>query len=175
MAKKSSKIRVKKKAVRAKRQPARRPASKPAKKSVKKLVKKTASSNKPKAPKKGQAFKTDTFVLRPQQEEKALPKTTQEQITQLFKKAKKQGFVTQEEILDVFVEPELYLEQLDDFYDRITVAHIDVFEAVSEVKEEELDDELQQELEILTSLKSTGVADPVRMYLKEIGYPSGGR
>jgi len=109
------------------------------------------------------------FVIRPQQEEKKLPARTQEQVDALFIKAKKQGYVTQEEILDVFVEPELYLEQIDDFYDQIVVADIDVFEAVSEEKEEVVDGELQQELDMLSSMKSTGVADPVRMYLKEIG------
>ena len=71
--------------------------------------------------------------------------------------------------MDVFVEPELYLEQLDDFYDQIVQKDIDVFEAVSESKEEEEAGELQQELDLLSSLKNTGVADPVRMYLKEIG------
>jgi len=109
------------------------------------------------------------FVIRPQQEEKKLPARTQEQVDALFIKAKKQGYVTQEEILDVFVEPELYLEQIDDFYDQIVVADIDVFEAVSEEKEDVVDGELQQELDMLSSMKSTGVADPVRMYLKEIG------
>ena len=112
---------------------------------------------------------TEPFVIRPQQEEKALPAKTQEQVEALFQKAKKLGYVTQEEILDVFVEPELYLEQLDSFYDSIVQAEVDVFEAVSENKVEEDDDELQQELDLLSSLKNTGVADPVRMYLKEIG------
>ncbi|OGJ37358.1 MAG: RNA polymerase sigma factor RpoD [Candidatus Pacebacteria bacterium RIFOXYB1_FULL_39_46] len=100
-----------------------------------------------------------------------MPKTTAAEVDSLFKKAKKQGFVTQEEILDVFVEPELYLEQLDDFYNQIVVAKIDVFETVSDTKvdDDESNDELQQELDLLTGLKNTGVADPVRMYLKEIG------
>ena len=43
--------------------------------------------------------------------------------------------------MDVFVEPELYLEQIDDFYDQIVMADIDVFEAVSESKDEEDTDE----------------------------------
>jgi len=111
----------------------------------------------------------EPFIIRPQKEEKTLPDKTQEQVEALFAKAKKLGYVTQEEILDVFVEPELYLDQLDDFYDRIVQAEVDVFEAVSETKEETDDDELQQELDLLSSLKNTGVADPVRMYLKEIG------
>lgn len=139
-----------------------KPSPKPAKQT--KQAKPAKSS---KSPKTNQA--DQPFVIRPQQEEKTLPKTTEEQVGTLFKKAKKQGYVTQEEILDVFVEPELYLEQIDDFYSRLVEAQIDIFEAVSEEKEEESDDELQQELDLLASLKNTGVADPVRMYLKEIG------
>ncbi|HEX9817949.1 MAG TPA: RNA polymerase sigma factor RpoD [Patescibacteria group bacterium] len=155
----------------------------PKKASPKPIVKKPTTkktANKPKPPasvtkkttsQAKSASKPIKYTLRPQQEEKKLPKTTAAEVDNLFKKAKKQGFVTQEEILDVFVEPELYLEQLDDFYSRIVEAKIDVFEAVSDAKAEgeESDDELQQELDFLTSLKNTGVADPVRMYLKEIG------
>lgn len=148
---------------------AKKPAAKAVKSPSKKTAKKSSAPSAQKSAKKTAPAGFEPFVIRPQAEEKTLPKTTSEQVEQLFKKAKKQGFVTQEEILDVFVEPELYLEQLDDFYDRITNAQIDVFEAVSEQKEEESDSELQQELDVLTSLKSTGVADPVRMYLKEIG------
>ncbi|MFZ5438034.1 MAG: RNA polymerase sigma factor RpoD [Patescibacteria group bacterium] len=143
-------------------------------KASKKLVKKIVKETKATAAKQVEELAEDSgvttpFTFRPQQEEKKLPAKTQEQVEALFKKAKKQGYVTQEEILDVFVEPELYLEQLDDFYDDIVKADIDVFEAVSETKEEEDSDELQQELDLLSSLKNTGVADPVRMYLKEIG------
>lgn len=143
-------------------------------KASKKLVKKIVKETKETAAKQVEELVEDSgvttpFIFRLQQEEKKLPAKTQEQVEALFKKAKKQGYVTQEEILDVFVEPELYLEQLDDFYDDIVKADIDVFEAVSETKEEEDSDELQQELDLLSSLKNTGVADPVRMYLKEIG------
>jgi RNA polymerase primary sigma factor len=163
---------------------------KTAKKAVKKTVKKTASKKtlkKTKLSKKvvkevkkvakevveqqqeEQNASNEPFVIVPQKEEKKLPAKTAEQVEALFKKAKKQGFVTQEEILDVFVEPELYIEQIDDFYDQIVMKNIDVFEAVSESKDDEEGDELQQELDLLTGMKNTGVADPVRMYLKEIG------
>lgn len=157
-------------------------AKKSKKDSVKDVVKKTKISKKLVKEAKKQAavieenikeeaadVASTPFVIRAQQEEKSLPAKTQEQVDALFKKAKKQGFVTQEEILDVFVEPELYLEQIDDFYDRIVVADIDVFEAVSDSKEAEDEDELQQEIDLLSNFKNTGVADPVRMYLKEIG------
>lgn len=183
-AKKAAKSSVKKSAQKTKpsvKKTAKKPVSKAAKKSVRKVSRKSppaqsqesAKSAKLKKAKKVTPAQRSTapFVIRPQQEEKSLPKTTDEQVEALYKKAKKQGFVTQEEILDVFVEPELYLEQLDDFYSRIVEAQIDVFEAVSEKKsdEDEGESELQQELDVLSSLKNTGVADPVRMYLKEIG------
>lgn len=101
--------------------------------------------------------------------EKALPKALKNDVKALLKKAKKQGFITQEEILDVFIEPELYLNDLDDFYDQILEVGVDVFESVSEKKEEEDTDTLKQELDVLSSLGKVRVADPVRMYLKEIG------
>jgi hypothetical protein len=38
---------------------------------------------------------------------KKIPKGLQEEIKQLFKTASSRGYVTQDEILDVFVEPEI--------------------------------------------------------------------
>lgn len=99
-----------------------------------------------------------------------LPKALLEDIDLLIKKAKKQGFITQEEILDVFVEPELYIEALDEFYDDVIKSDIDIFESVSEDKDAVVEEtDLEQELGILANLGKVGVADPVRMYLKEIG------
>jgi len=100
---------------------------------------------------------------------KKFPKALAKDIKKLLKQAKKQGYVTQEEILDVFVEPELYLIELDEFYDQLLQAEVDIFESVSDAKDEDDSDTLQQELDILTSLGNVGVSDPVRMYLKEIG------
>ena len=149
---------------------AKKTTSKTAKKTSQKTAEKKKTKKSAKADDKQvkQTKPTADYDIRPQQEEKKLPKTTQEELDKLFKVAKKRGHVTQDDVLDVFVEPELYLEQLDDFYSQIVEADVDVFESVSE-KEKEEEDELQEELDLLTSLKNTGVADPVRMYLKEIG------
>jgi RNA polymerase primary sigma factor len=98
-----------------------------------------------------------------------VPQAILNDIEELIKKAKSRGFVTQEEVLDVFVEPELYITLLDDFYDKITVMGSDIFESVTQDKEEDLVSDTSRELEVLSSLKATGSADPVRMYLKEIG------
>jgi RNA polymerase primary sigma factor len=92
-----------------------------------------------------------------------------EAVEQLFKVATKQGFVTQDDILEAFGEPEEFVEQLDEFYDRLMKAEVDIFESVTEEKPDEGEDNLQQELDVLASLGNLGVSDPVRMYLKEIG------
>jgi RNA polymerase primary sigma factor len=93
----------------------------------------------------------------------------QADIDQLLKKAINRGFVTQEEILDAVVEPELYIDMLDDFYDQILRNNVDIFESVSEETPADTSSDIQRELEILTSLESKAGTDPVRMYLKEIG------
>ena len=101
---------------------------------------------------------------------KKIPKALLRDIEKLFVKAKQQGYVTQDDILDAFVEPEDYVEELDELYDKIVKNGIDVFESVSEDSDKkDQDSSLKQELESLTTLSNKSVADPVRMYLKEIG------
>lgn len=97
------------------------------------------------------------------------PKALLNDLKALLKQAIKNGFVTQEEILDAFVEPESYLEELDDFYDQLIQKKIDIFESVTQEEDQEETNALTLELEQLSTLGSTGASDPVRMYLKEIG------
>ncbi len=99
----------------------------------------------------------------------SLPKSLQDDIKALLQKARKNGFTTQDEILDLFVEPEVYLAALDDLYDKLISDSIDIFESVTQEVDQEDTDILTRELEQLSSLGSAGVSDPVRMYLKEIG------
>lgn len=98
-----------------------------------------------------------------------VPQAILNDIDELVKKAKSRGFITQEEVLEAFVEPELYLDILDDFYNKIYELGSDIFESVTQEKDEDLVSETSRELEVLSSLKASGSADPVRMYLKEIG------
>lgn len=89
----------------------------------------------------------------------------------LWRKAKKQGFITQEEILKLFPDAEYRIDELDRLYDKLEKANIDVFDSA----EEELKDdvkaatELEKELATLSKLEGPKTSDPVRMYLKEIG------
>lgn len=94
------------------------------------------------------------------------------EVKKLLEKGKKQGFLTQEEILEVFSDAEKRIEELDDFYSRLLNAGVDVFESITEeeLKEDEkAASELAKELEVLSTLGDTTITDPVRMYLKEIG------
>lgn len=90
----------------------------------------------------------------------------------LVKKGREQGFLTQEEILEVFPDAERRVGELDDFYGRLITENIDVFESVtpeeieSGGKEQE---KLDREIEILTKLGGAESTDPVRQYLREIG------
>jgi hypothetical protein len=73
---------------------------------------------------KTQAKKSET--------KKKPPKSLLSDVKTLIKLGKKRGYLAQDEILDVFVEPEIYVELLDDFYDQLFKKNIDVFESVSE-------------------------------------------
>ena len=87
-------------------------------------------------------------------------------------KAKKQGFVTQEEILKLFSDAEARIDELDRLYDRLDKLGIDVFESTTEEQlagDEKATSELAKELAVLSTLKDNKLTDPVRMYLKEIG------
>lgn len=89
----------------------------------------------------------------------------------LLKLGKERGFVTQEEILQVFPKPEEQIIILDDFYIKLIEAGIDVFETTAEelAEDEKISTDLEKELEMLASLEEGSVTDPVRQYLREIG------
>ena len=92
-------------------------------------------------------------------------------VKKLIKLGDDQGFVTQEQVLEIFIYPEKYLEELDDLYDQLFAKGIDVFESVVDSTGSEMDSEqteLEKELELLSTLSDSSINDPVRMYLKEI-------
>src|SRR3990167_8721331 len=89
----------------------------------------------------------------------------------LLKLGHERGFVTQEEILQVFPKPEESIEALDNFYIKLIDEGIDVFETTAEdlADGEKSSTDLEKELETLSSLEEGSVTDPVRQYLREIG------
>lgn len=105
-----------------------------------------------------------------QDEPTAMSDSMKEDFDGLLQRAISRGYVTQEEVLESVIEPELYIAQLDDFYDQILKNNIDIFESVSEDAKDEQPSDTQKELDLLTSsIESKAGTDPVRMYLKEIG------
>jgi len=101
----------------------------------------------------------------------AKPKTNQG-VKDLIKTGKENGFITQEEILNIFPKPEDHIEELDELYFQLIKAGVDVFENLSDEEEKEAQktvSELEKELESLAVIHEGGISDPVRMYLKEIG------
>lgn len=95
-------------------------------------------------------------------------KVTQE----LVDKGKDQGFLTQEEILEIFPDAEERIEELDELYELLLNEGVDVFESVST---EDLGDDqsarekFEREIEALSKLEGVDSTDPVRQYLREIG------
>ena len=84
--------------------------------------------------------------------------------------AKKQGFLTQDVILEKIVSPHKYIEELDKFYNDLFEKGIDVFEGidVEDVRNEEAT-LAGGKIPALSLLATSTSTDPVRMYLREIG------
>ncbi|MEK7551452.1 MAG: sigma-70 factor domain-containing protein, partial [Patescibacteria group bacterium] len=94
------------------------------------------------------------------------------QVAEIIKKAREQGFLTQEEILEIFPDAEERIIELDDLYDSLLSEGIDVFESVTSEDGELIDtskEKLDKEIEMLTRLEGIESTDPVRQYLREIG------
>ena len=87
-------------------------------------------------------------------------------VEKLLSKGKKEGYVTQEEVLASFPEAEEDIQKLDDLYTIFIEEGIDVFETAGE---EVASEETERELEVQAAHDVTITADPVRMYLREIG------
>ncbi len=93
-------------------------------------------------------------------------------VQELIKKGREQGFLTQDDILEIFPDAESRIDELDDFYDKLLGENIDVFESVTLEEEETTEkaqEKLDREIEILSKLEGIESTDPVRQYLREIG------
>jgi len=105
---------------------------------------------------------------------KVVPKIVKshQAIRDLIKSGRDMGFITQDQILNIFPRPEEHISELDELYSSLIKAGIDVFESTSDEEEKEAQktvSELEKELESLAVIHEGGISDPVRMYLKEIG------
>jgi RNA polymerase primary sigma factor len=93
-------------------------------------------------------------------------------VRELILRGLSRGYVTQDEILELFPDAEEHVEMLDDLYEELLLKEIDLYESVADSGEEKAEREttdLEKELEVLSTLDSRAISDPVRMYLREIG------
>lgn len=91
-------------------------------------------------------------------------------ISFLIKKGKEQGFLTQEDLLDVFPTIEEDIELLDSIFERLQENEIEVLEP-EESSDEPIKEELtlEKKIKILKSIQTTLSTDAIRSYLYEIG------
>ncbi len=175
---KNKKVAPKKKVV---KKPIKKVVKKPVKKVVKKTIKKPAKKVvKKAAPKKKivakkpvkKAKKETVKSLGPKglSKKEALEKKQAEEEKKalvMIEKGKKRGFVTYDEIIKEFPDIESNIIFLDDLYDRLAVAGVDVLEGGNL-----LDTSGDMEKLALKYSKDAKSYDSIQMYLKEIGqYP----
>ena len=83
-------------------------------------------------------------------------------VNTLIETGKDKGVLNNKQILEVFKEKDLDSEQMEQLFDALEVAHIDVVEDDETIKQIE-----KENIEEVPDVIS--IDDPVRMYLKEIG------
>lgn len=94
----------------------------------------------------------------------------EEKVKGLIQKGRHRGFVTEAEILQTFPEIEKDIAGLEELYERLESANINIIDS-SEVFEEEKIKEFEKKKRLEKELEEAG-SDSVQLYLKEIGqYP----
>ncbi|MFA5633925.1 MAG: RNA polymerase sigma factor RpoD [Candidatus Dojkabacteria bacterium] len=88
----------------------------------------------------------------------------------LIKKGKEQGFLTQEDLLDVFPTIEENIELLDEIFEKLQKSEIEVLEPEDDIDEEEQEIlTLEKKIKILKTIQTNISTDAIRSYLFEIG------
>lgn len=129
-------------------------------KTVKKVSKKTASKKVAHV----EDLDEDVSSLNAQKE----LKLKERNIKKLLTLGKKQGYLTLNQILELFTEAEEDIETLDYLYGKLLENKIDVFDVESEKEAEKLTEIKEIDLS-KGKLDRSVSSDPVRMYLREIG------
>ncbi|MCA9383588.1 sigma-70 family RNA polymerase sigma factor, partial [Candidatus Dojkabacteria bacterium] len=109
----------------------------------------------------------------------AINQSKKTKVTKLVKLGKKQGYLTQDDILEVFPEIEEDMELLEYIIQQLQDDDIEIIEPV-DVEEESIDEgyvstpsgkgmTFEQKVQILKKIRSHISTDPIRAYLHEIG------
>lgn len=144
--------------------------SKKATKGAKKKPKKSPQGISKQAKIRGSKKTTTPKATRPEK----VSSPSKKAIEKLIQQGQDQGFLIVDDILSLYPRAEYFLEEVDELFLRLWKEEIDVFIT----QEDELAVEgkavtdLERELEEIAQLDTQLIADPVRMYLREIGRES---
>ncbi len=174
MATKNFKAKTKKKPVKPMVKKVAPPRAKKAtpKKVAKRPVKKVTRISKVTSSKTPKILPAVRHAATPEVPGQGMSDARRKKIRELVLHGMSQGYVTQDDIFVLFPDAEEHIPELDDLYDELLQKDIDVFESTAETPEEveaRATSDLEKELEVLSSLDSRSISDPVRMYLREIG------
>jgi len=90
-------------------------------------------------------------------------------LDKLLELARRRGFITDDEILALFPEPERAIEDLDQLYAALGAEGITVIETPVDSASLPLTPHADEESHTMPDLNDVALDDPVRMYLQEIG------
>ncbi len=91
-------------------------------------------------------------------------------IKYLIKKGKDQGFLTQEDLLDVFPTIEEEIDLLDEIFEKLQKNEIEVLEPEEDIPVETKEElTLEKKIRILKTIQTNVSTDAIRSYLYEIG------
>ncbi len=92
-------------------------------------------------------------------------------VSELVSTGKKQGYVTQDQILQLVPEPESHIEEVEDMYAELMELGIEVLDDEKDFPGAKVAGPGVEEVDLETALDLDGMSidDPVRMYLREIG------
>ncbi len=90
-------------------------------------------------------------------------------ILELVKKGKEQGFLSQEDILEVFPTIEEDIVLLDDIFKELQENEIEVLDPEEDISSENEELTLEKKIRILKTIQSSLSTDAIRSYLYEIG------
>lgn len=131
-----------------------------------KAQQKTSSKKKPVAKSKKPAAKKERYV-------RALPPTP-ERLEQMIQKTQTRGFITENEVLNVFSEVEDYVQVYEDFLDELDRVGLHLVETRDGFLGREKDrEELYEKIRMNREKKKADIPeltqDSIQMYLREIG------
>lgn len=104
----------------------------------------------------------------------AIKQEVKKKVSELVKKGQKQGYLSHEEVLEVFPEVEEDLNLLEYIIMQLQDADVEIVEAAEEetVEEETVNEKemsFEQKVKILKKIRAHVSTDPIRAYLHEIG------